>query len=399
MNTRLQVEHPVTELITGLDLVEQMIRVAAGEKLAFKQADVKREGWAIECRINAEDPFRNFLPSTGRLVRFQPPEQNLHQGQASTELGVRVDTGVMDGGEISMYYDSMIAKLIVHGADRADAIARMREALNGFVVRGVQSNIPFQAALLAHPQFVSGDFNTGFIAEHYAHGFRAQDVAHEDPAFLQALAVHLHTFYRNRASGLQGQFWEGYKRLPSRECTVCVLGEGGQNTYVPAYVGETPPGQPTRVTIHTPQGARHYDLLVAKALGDSRVSGSVNGKPFTAQMGRGGVRGKPLVIRVLHNGAQMDAIVMHPRTAELHRLMPYKAPPDMSKFVLSPMPGLLVQVAVQPGQEVKAGERVAVIEAMKMENVLLASADGVVKEVKAQKGDSLAVDQAIVEFE
>ncbi len=158
MNTRLQVEHPVTELITGLDLVEQMIRVAAGEKLAFGQADVKREGWAIECRINAEDPFRNFLPSTGRLVRFTPPEQNLFQGQATTGLGVRVDTGVVDGGEIPMYYDSMIAKLIVHGRDRNDAIARMREALNGFVIRGVQSNIPFQAALLAHPKFVSRRF-------------------------------------------------------------------------------------------------------------------------------------------------------------------------------------------------------------------------------------------------
>ncbi|MDR1969313.1 MAG: acetyl/propionyl/methylcrotonyl-CoA carboxylase subunit alpha, partial [Burkholderiaceae bacterium] len=398
MNTRLQVEHPVTELITGLDLVEQMIRVAAGEKLAFTQADVKREGWAMECRINAEDPFRNFLPSTGRLVRFVPPAQNLFQGQATSGYGVRVDTGVVDGGEIPMYYDSMIAKLIVHGKDRADAIARMREALNGFVIKGVQSNIPFQAALLAHPKFVSGDFNTGFIAEHYAHGFRAEDVPHDDPAFLQALAVHLHMFYRNRASGLQGQFWEGYKRLPPRNYTVCVLGQGGQNTYVPAHVDETPPGQPTRVTIDTPQGPRAYDLLLTNTLGDVRVTGTVGGQPFTAQMARGTGK-EPLAIRVIHNGTQMEALVMHPRTAELHRLMPYKAPPDMSKYVLSPMPGLLVQVAVQPGQEVKAGERVAVIEAMKMENVLFASADGVVKAIKTQQGESLAVDQAIVEFE
>ena len=398
MNTRLQVEHPVTELITGLDLVEQMIRVAAGEKLAFGQADVKREGWAIECRINAEDPFRNFLPSTGRLVRFTPPEQNLFQGQATTGLGVRVDTGVVDGGEIPMYYDSMIAKLIVHGRDRNDAIARMREALNGFVIRGVQSNIPFQAALLAHPKFVSGDFNTGFIAEHYAHGFRAEDVPHDDPAFLQALAVHLHMFYRNRASGLQGQFWEGYKRLPRREYVVCALGEGGANSYVPAQVGETAPGQPTSITLGTPAGDRTYELAVDKQLGDARVSGTVNGQPFTAQLQRGAGK-NPLAIRVIHNGTQLDAIVLHPQTAELHKLMPYKAPPDMSKFVLSPMPGLLVQVAVQPGQEVKAGERVAVIEAMKMENVLFASADGVVKAVKAQQGESLTVDQAIVEFE
>ena len=398
MNTRLQVEHPVTELITGLDLVEQMIRVAAGERLSFTQADVKKVGWAIECRINAEDPFRNFLPSTGRLVRFEPPEQNLFQGQATTDLGVRVDTGVIDGGEIPMYYDSMIAKLIVHGSDRNDAIARMREALNGFVIRGVQSNIPFQAALLAHPKFVSGDFNTGFIAEHYAHGFKAEDVPHADPHFLQALAAHLHMFYRNRASGLQGQFWEGYKRLPRREFTVCVLGEGGDNRYTNVSAGETPPGQPTPITLHLPEGDKTYRISIDNEIGGARVTGTVDGQPFTVQMARGAGK-NPLAIRVVHNGTQMDAIVMHPRTAELHQLMPYKAPPDMSKFVLSPMPGLLVQVAVQPGQEVKAGERVAVIEAMKMENVLFASADGVVKEVRAQKGDSLAVDQAIVEFQ
>ena len=398
MNTRLQVEHPVTELITGLDLVEQMIRVAAGEKLSFTQADVKKIGWAIECRINAEDPFRSFLPSTGRLVRFDPPAQNLFQGQATTDAGVRVDTGVVDGGEIPMYYDSMIAKLIVHGSDRNDAIARMREALNGFVIKGVQSNIPFQAALLAHPKFVAGDFNTGFIAEHYAQGFRAEDVPHQDPHFLQALAAHLHMFYRNRASGLQGQFWEGFKRLPRRDFSVCVLGEQGRNSYTRVTVHETPPGQLTPITLHLPDGDKTYRIDVDRALGDTRITGTVDGKPFTAQMERGKTR-NPLVIRVIHNGTQLDAIVMHPRTAELHQLLPYKAPPDMSKFVLSPMPGLLVQVAVQPGQEVKAGERVAVIEAMKMENVLFASADGVVKEVKAQTGDSLAVDQAIVEFE
>ena len=398
MNTRLQVEHPVTELITGLDLVEQMIRVAAGERLSFTQADVKKVGWAMECRINAEDPFRNFLPSTGRLVRFEPPEQNLFQGQATTDLGVRVDTGVIDGGEIPMYYDSMIAKLIVHGSDRNDAIARMREALNGFVIRGVQSNIPFQAALLAHPKFVSGDFNTGFIAEHYADGFRAEDVPHDDPYFLVALAARLHMWYRNRAQGLQGQFWEGFKRLPKREFTVCTLGKEGDNQYVDVSLGEVALNHSSVVTVHAPEGDREYDLHVEHMLGHTRLSGTANGQPFTVQMERGHTK-NPLVTRVIHNGTQLDAIVMHPRTAELHRLMPYKAPPDMSKFVLSPMPGLLVQVAVQPGQEVKAGERVAVIEAMKMENVLFASADGVVKEVKAQQGDSLAVDQAIVEFQ
>ncbi|MFM7697074.1 MAG: acetyl/propionyl/methylcrotonyl-CoA carboxylase subunit alpha, partial [Limnohabitans sp.] len=173
MNTRLQVEHPVTECITGLDLVEWMIRVAAGEKLPFMQSDIQRNGWSIECRINAEDPFRNFLPSTGRLIRFQPPETTMFQSDTSKLLGVRVDTGVQEGGEISMHYDSMIAKLIVHGRDRQDAIQKMREALNGFVIRGISSNIPFQAALLAHPDFVSGHFNTGFIAEHFGKGFHA----------------------------------------------------------------------------------------------------------------------------------------------------------------------------------------------------------------------------------
>ena len=398
MNTRLQVEHPVTECITGLDLVEQMIRVAAGEKLTISQSDVKKEGWSIECRINAEDPFRNFLPSTGRLVRFQPPEQNLFQGEPSTDYGVRVDTGVVDGGEISMFYDSMIAKLIVHGKDRNDAIARMREALNGFVIKGVQSNIPFQAALLAHPKFISGDFNTGFIAENYADGFRAEDVPHSDPYFLMAMAARLNMYYRNRAQDLQGKFWEGYKRLPKREFTVCALGKEGANVYVDASLSETAPGQSTVVTLQTPDGERQYDMLIDHFLGDSRITGTCNGEAFTVQMERG--QGKnPLAIRVIHNGTQIDSLVMHPRTAELHKLMPYKAPPDMSKFVLSPMPGLLTQVAVQPGQKVQAGERVAVIEAMKMENILFATADGVVKEVLAQPGESLAVDQAIVAFE
>lgn len=398
MNTRLQVEHPVTECITGLDLVEQMIRVAAGEKLAIAQADVKKVGWSIECRINAEDPFRNFLPSTGRLVRFQPPEQTLFQGQPSIEYGVRVDTGVTDGGEISMYYDSMIAKLIVHGKDRNDAIARMREALNGFVIKGVQSNIPFQAALLAHPSFISGNFNTGFINEHYAQGFRSEDVPHADPYFLMALAARLHMWYRNRAQGLQGKFWEGFQRLPGREFVVCVLGKEGDNRYVSASLGAVTLHAAAPVTIHAPEGDRVYQILVEQMLGNARVTGQVNGQPFTVQMERGHTK-NPLVTRVIHNGTQIDAIIMHPRTAELHKLMPYKAPPDMSRYVLSPMPGLLTQVAVQPGQKVQAGERVAVIEAMKMENILFASADGTVKAILAQPGESLAVDQPIVEFE
>ncbi|MBL8316098.1 MAG: acetyl-CoA carboxylase biotin carboxylase subunit, partial [Rubrivivax sp.] len=206
MNTRLQVEHPVTECITGLDLVELMIRVAAGEPLPLTQAQVKRNGWAMECRINAEDPFRGFLPSTGRLVRYLPPPATmLAAAPVPPEGGVRVDTGVYEGGEIPMFYDSMIAKLIVHGRDRAEAIARMREALNGFVIRGISSNIPFQAALLAHPKFVAGDFNTGFIAEHYGKGFSSADVPHDDPLFLVALAAFVRRKARERAAGISGQ--------------------------------------------------------------------------------------------------------------------------------------------------------------------------------------------------
>jgi propionyl-CoA carboxylase alpha chain len=394
MNTRLQVEHPVTEAITGLDLVELMIRVAAGEKLPLTQADVKRNGWAIECRINAEDPFRNFLPSTGRLVRFQTPAQTMFQGNTANLLGVRVDTGVQDGGEIPMFYDSMIAKLIVHGKDRHEAIAKMREALNGFVIRGISSNIPFQAALLAHPKFVSGDFNTGFIAEQYAHGFRAEDVPHDDPDFLVALAAFVRRKSRERAANLSGQL-PGYDVKIGQDYTVVVLGAQGQNSYKAVHVDEFR-GQSGVATIQV--GTKSYAIESHSRLNDVRIAGTVNGQPFTAQVERGTLK-NPLVLQVQHNGTRIDALVMSPRMAELHQLMPYKAPPDLSRYVLSPMPGLLVDVAVKPGQKVQAGERVAVIEAMKMENVLFATQDGVVKSVVANKGESLTVDQMIVEFE
>lgn len=408
MNTRLQVEHPVTECITGLDLVELMIRVAAGEKLPLTQADVQRNGWAMECRINAEDPFRNFLPSTGRLVRFTPPPQTMFAavrpelveggastGSARTDVwgGVRVDTGVQDGGEIPMYYDSMIAKLIVHGKDRNDAIAKMREALNGFVIRGVASNIPFQAALLAHPKFVSGEFNTGFIAEHYGKGFFAEDVPHDDPSFLAALAAFVRRKSRERAAGMSGQL-PGYAVDAGKDYVVVTLDASGNNRYTPVHVDEFE-GQTgsARVTV----GTSSYLICSASRLNDIVIAGSVNGKAFTAQVERGTPK-NPLALRVQHNGTRIDALVMSPRMAELHQLMPHKAPPDMSRYVLSPMPGLLVDVAVVPGQKVQAGERVAVIEAMKMENVLFAAADGVVGKVLATKGESLSVDQAIVEF-
>ncbi len=393
MNTRLQVEHPVTEAITGLDLVELMIRVAAGEQLPLTQAQVQRNGWSMECRINAEDPFRGFLPSTGRLVRFAPPAQTMWQGDTEHLHGVRVDTGVQDGGEIPMYYDSMIAKLIVHGTDRLDAIAKMREALNGFVIRGVSSNIPFQAALLAHPKFVAGDFNTGFIAENYAHGFRAEDVPHEEPKFLTALAAFVRRKSRERAAGISGQL-PGYAVDAGKDYVVVTLAEDGQNIYSPVHVDEFV-GESGSARVRV--AGTDFEIRSRSRLNDIAITGTVNGAPFTAQIERGTPK-NPLALRVQHNGRRIDALVVSPRMAELHALMPFKAAPDLSRFVLSPMPGLLVHVAVVPGQKVQAGERVAVIEAMKMENVLFAQADGVVSKVMAAQGESLTVDQPIVEF-
>ncbi|MEX8521121.1 MAG: acetyl-CoA carboxylase biotin carboxylase subunit [Leptothrix sp. (in: b-proteobacteria)] len=403
MNTRLQVEHPVTECITGLDLVEQMIRVAAGEALTLKQEDVKREGWAIECRINAEDPFRNFLPSTGRLVRYQPPAQSLEQSVPTLQGpayakgafgGVRVDTGVVEGGEIPMFYDSMIAKLIVHGKDRTEAIAKMREALNGFVIRGISSNIPFQAALLAHPKFVTGDFNTGFIAEHYAHGFKAEDVPHDDPLFLVALAAFVRRKARERAAGISGQL-PGHGVQDAPDLVVAVLGLEGQHVYHEVKVSGY---DAIASTANVLVGDKTYAIRSYTKLGDLLMTGFCNGVPFTAQVERGSAK-KPLAMRVAHNGTQIEAMVLSPRAAELMKLMPYKAPPDTSKFLLSPMPGLLVNIAVQVGQTVQAGERLAVIEAMKMENILVATQDCKVAEIQAKTGESLTVDQPIIRFE
>ena len=363
MNTRLQVEHPVTECITGLDLVELMIRVAAGEKLPLTQAEVKRDGWTM------------FASDTAHLN------------------GVRVDTGVYDGGEIPMYYDSMIAKLIVHGKDRQHAIARMREALNGFVIRGISSNIPFQAALLAHPKFVAGDFNTGFIAEHYGKGFHAEDVPHADPSFLIALAAYVHRRYRARASGISGQL-EGHGVKVGEQFVVVELGPEGKHVHHPVSVTDF---QGKTGASAVAVGGKSYKIDSSLALGAIRVQGIVNDKPFTAQVERGAGK-NPLALRVSHDGTQLEAMVLSPLGARLLELMPYKAPPDLSKFLMSPMPGLLVEVSVQPGQQVQAGEKLAVIEAMKMENVLFATQDGVVGKISANKGESLAVDQIIMEF-
>jgi propionyl-CoA carboxylase alpha chain len=374
MNTRLQVEHPVTELITGLDLVEQMIRVAAGEKLSFKQEDVQLNGWAMECRINAEDPFRGFLPSTGRLVKFAPPEEEPGQ--------VRVDTGVYEGGEISMFYDSMIAKLIVHGATREQAIERMRDALNSFVIRGISSNIPFQAALMQHPRFQSGNFTTAFIAEEYPKGFNASDVPHDDPALLLSVAAFVHRRYIDRAARVTGQL-PGHELQVGDDWVVMRNGEQHLVTVIPAeggydvvYKGET------------------LKLRSEWKLGESLFTGTVNGEPFTMQVER-----HKLAYRLFHWGTQADLTVLRARAAELLAMMPEKQAPDMSKFLLSPMPGLLREVAVTVGQDVKAGEKLAVIEAMKMENILKAEQDGKVKKVSASAGESLSVDQIIIEFE
>jgi propionyl-CoA carboxylase alpha chain len=378
MNTRLQVEHPVTEGITGLDLVELMIRVAAGEKLPFTQGQIRRDGWAMECRINAEDPFRSFLPSTGRLVKYAPPPEG---------DGVRVDTGVYEGGEIPMYYDSMIAKLVVHGKDRTEAIAKMRQALNGFAIRGISSNIPFQAALLAHPKFMAGDFNTGFIAEQYPKGFSAAAVPHQDPAFLSALAAVANRVHTQRAMRLSGQL-PGHEYTVGDEFVVVTTDAEGRQEHTPVTL------RVQERAFNVQVAGRQYRIEMHTPLREIVVRGHCNGTPFCAQVERVG-----LAYRVTHDGAQIDATVFLPRAAELKALMPFKAPPDLSKFLLSPMPGLLVDVAVQPGQAVRAGERLAVIEAMKMENILLATQDCVVDEVVAGKGESLAVDQVIIRFQ
>ena len=373
MNTRLQVEHPVTELITGLDLVEQMIRVAYGEKLSFTQADIKMDGWAMECRINAEDPFRNFLPSTGRLIKYQPPSE--------ASGYVRVDTGVYEGGEISMFYDPMIAKLIVKGANRAEAIARMRDALNAFVIRGVSSNIAFQAALMQNKRFVSGTFNTGLIAEVYPKGFNAADLPHENPSDLIVVSAAIHRRFLERNASIDGQM-PGHEYVPENDFVVLLNDEHHPVVATPvaggcsvAYAGNT------------------YEVLTNWQFGQSLFEGSINGKPICLQVERVGLK-----YRLFHWGTQADALVLTVQAAAMQKLMLHKTPPDLSRFLLSPMPGLLTELAVKPGQEVKAGEKLAVIEAMKMENVLKAEHDCVVGKLLAKAGESLSVDQAIIEF-
>ena len=385
MNTRLQVEHPVTENITGIDLVEQMIRVAAGEKLTFDQKDIKLDGWSIECRINADDPFRNFLPSTGRLVKYRPPEE---------VGGVRVDTGVYEGGEIPMFYDSMIAKLIVHGKNRAEAIEKMRSALNDFVIRGIHSNIPFQAALLQHPRFVSGDFTTGFIVEEYPAGFKTDSVQPSDSKRLVALAAFMRYRYLEHIKMIDGQL-AGHEMTIAKQFVVVTGSRVGSR--------ENPIEIPIRVElkdstysvyIDDADGVSRYDIVSNWRPGEICLRATINGtSKVTAQVERRG--GKYFLVL---DGAQYECMVLSPLGAELQRRMPVKTPPDTSKLIMSPMPGLLTNISVKVGESVTAGQKLAAIEAMKMEYTLTATQDGVVAEFCAIVGESLAVDQLIIRF-
>ncbi len=373
MNTRLQVEHPVTEMTTGLDLVELMIRVAAGERLPLTQDDVGINGWAIESRVYAEDPFRNFLPSTGRLVYFRPPRES---------DSVRVDTGVFEGGEVSMYYDPMIAKLITHGATRAEAIERMRSALDRFIIRGVSHNLSFLSALMAHPRYVEGNISTNTIAEEYPDGFHPADLPHEDPVIIISVAASMLRHYRDRAAKIDGQL-RGHKRRVPNDWVVLMNGDTHPVTVVPAGSGYD-------VTYE----GRTYEVRSDWAFGQYLFSGTINGREMFVQVER-----NIQTYRLSRGGSESDIRILTPRAAELMKHMPVKAPPDTSKHLISPMPGLLVSLAVKAGQEVKAGEELAVLEAMKMENTLRAERNGVVASIHFEAGASLEVGDTIMEFE
>ena len=373
MNTRLQVEHPVTEKITGLDLVELMIRVAAGEKLPFAQDDITFDGWAMETRVYAEDPSRDFLPSSGRLVRYRAPAE---------DETLRIDTGFAEGGEISIHYDPLIAKVITHAPTRGQAIARMSGALDQFHIQGVQHNIGFLAALINHPRFAEGRLDTHFIADEFPDGFHPQDFPPDDPKLLAAVGACVHRAYQERASMISGQV-PGHGRDVADGWTVIVHGEAHPVTVAPIDGG-----------YDLSVKGRDVSMLTAWKLGQPLFEATVDGVGICIQVERVDV-----AYRLTHRGAEADVLVLSPRHAELHALMPAREAADTSKFLLSPMPGLLVSVAVSQGQEVKAGEELAVVEAMKMENVLRAERDGVIGQIKAEPGDILAVDQVILEFE
>jgi propionyl-CoA carboxylase alpha chain len=373
MNTRLQVEHPVTELVTGLDLVELMIRIAAGELLPFSQKDVRLNGWAIEARIYAEDPTRNFLPSTGRLIRYLPPAGE----------GLRLDTGVFEGAEIGVYYDPMIAKLVALGSDREKAIERLRGALDSFYVAGVQHNIAFLAAAVAKPRFSAGALSTNFIAEEFRGGFASPSGFVEPDRVILLAAALAHRRIREQEAAIDGQL--AAVRIASVEQSAVLLD-----------------GRPYPVSLRPEDGAYRVEIWGEYCLAatDWQPGGALLGirmgeRRATVQIER--LAGA--AFRLVHGGVIRRAQVLPPRAAELLALMPEKQASDTSRLVLSPMPGLLSSVAVEQGQEVKTGEPLAVVEAMKMENILRAERDGRIARIRAKPGDSLAVDQVILEFE
>ncbi len=380
MNTRLQVEHPVTELVTGIDLVEQMIRVAAGEKLPFKQADITLNGWAIESRLYAEDPYRNFLPSIGRLTRYRPPRE----GKTDKSV-VRNDTGVFEGAEISMYYDPMIAKLCTWAPTRLEAIEAMGEALDGFVVDGIEHNMPFLSALMKHPRWREGRLSTGFIAEEYPDGFAPVTPDEDQTALLAAVALSCSLIEANRRERYSDRLRPAAG--PLRENWIVRLGAA----YLPVALLEGVVTIPFEMDMQV--NGRTVTVATDWRPGDAVWVGSVGSDKLTAQI-RTVLNG----LRIDWQGLSVRAKVFTPRQAELDRLMPVKLPPDTSKLLLCPMPGLVVAIAVAEGQEVKAGETLAIVEAMKMENVLRAERDLVVGKINAKPGESLAVDAVIMEF-
>ncbi len=381
MNTRLQVEHPVTELVTGIDLVEQMIRVAAGEKLTLRQADIKLNGWAVESRLYAEDPYRNFLPSIGRLTRYRPPEEG-REG----DIVVRNDTGVTEGSEISMFYDPMLAKLCTWAPTRLAAIDAMSQALDEFVVDGIEHNIPFLSALMQHPRWREGRLSTGFIAEEYPDGFSPIVPDAREKAVLASVAIAVELLRKDRLDRLGGRLAPHSGAL--KRHWVVKLGE----EYLAAEILEGMISIPMEVDLSI-AGGKALTVSSDWRPGDAVWRGTVGGRAVSAQL-----RPLPNGVRIAWKGMAVDAHAMLPRTAELEKLMPEKVAPDTSKLLLCPMPGLVVSIAVAEGQEVKAGETLAVVEAMKMENVLRAERDLTVAKLAAKPGDSLAVDAIIMEF-
>ncbi|MEQ1753022.1 MAG: acetyl/propionyl/methylcrotonyl-CoA carboxylase subunit alpha [Micropepsaceae bacterium] len=382
MNTRLQVEHPVTELITGFDLVEQMIRVANGEKLAIRQEDVKLKGWAIESRIYAEDPYRNFLPSTGRLVRYRPPAESTNAGKT-----IRNDTGVYEGGEISIFYDPMIAKLCAHAATREQAIDLMSDALDHFHIEGIRHNIAFLQAVMTQPRFRSGRLSTNFIAEEFKGGFEGAELTPDLKDRMASVAVFMHLREEERKRRISGQI-DSRAAVP-REWTVSI-----NNVDALAVRTMTEGRDVVAVRLGDGKSSRMVEVESSWKPGESVFVGEVAGASLAMQVNR-----KSDQYMLMHRGATAAISVRRPRIASLAGHMLEKPAPDTSKFLLCPMPGLVISIAAQVGQEVKAGETLAVVEAMKMENVLRAERDGVVKKVSAKPGDSLPVDAVILEFE